>query len=466
MARNASDQFMPIGSSSLRDNRRRRALLEDKQEVVEPTNLPRKKTRTDASSSAMSERTYTDAALVDNHPQISSLIPKKIWLIGIIVLALTAAIVLLNLLNGYSHLWAEKYGAQLVTAFDMHAGRGLVKWLSSFLLVVAALYCLQIYLIRRHRNDDYRGTYRLWIWLAGLLLLTSVEATAGLHEFVITVSSEFVRQHLHFTSKSALLLIFLVPPVCFAARVLVEIRLSKGAVAAFVLASVSFCFAFLLRMKFFATAPHVEDVLHCNSLLVGYMSLFLSTACFARFVFLDSQGILIEMARKQAERLAAKEARRKELEEVRATKMKEKEKQQAEKAAAKEASAQRSPSVKKKSEKSTPQTTANHPATDSQKESQQATSEKNQAASKPSPLAARVSSSKSKTKSTADSSRQVPEFQKTSKSNSQNGETQSGGEERSTISLEEIQRQMNETKSRSERKRLQKMMKREQRRAA
>src|SRR5690606_3952739 len=53
-------------------------------------------------------------------------------------------------------------------------------WLRSALLVLAALTSLLVYQLRRYRNDDYRGSYRIWPPVIILIAISSVDGIVGL----------------------------------------------------------------------------------------------------------------------------------------------------------------------------------------------------------------------------------------------------------------------------------------------
>ena len=60
-----------------------------------------------------------------------------------------------------------------LAAIDAGAAGNLAAWFSSCLLLMAAACSLQIYNLRRHKIDDYRGRYRIWVWAAIALLFTT-----------------------------------------------------------------------------------------------------------------------------------------------------------------------------------------------------------------------------------------------------------------------------------------------------
>src|SRR5204863_8373822 len=72
-------------------------------------------------------------------------------------------------------------GRRDLAAFDLAAPNSIGAWFSSLLFTLAAGWSLLIYSLRRHKVDDYRGRYRVWLPAAAALLLLSVDAPTGLH---------------------------------------------------------------------------------------------------------------------------------------------------------------------------------------------------------------------------------------------------------------------------------------------
>lgn len=64
--------------------------------------------------------------------------------------------------------------AALSACCDPRSPASLQGWLAQAWLLVAAVVALVVRLMRRHRRDDYRGRYRAWGWVAGLLATTAL----------------------------------------------------------------------------------------------------------------------------------------------------------------------------------------------------------------------------------------------------------------------------------------------------
>ena len=58
----------------------------------------------------------------------------------------------------------------------------LGNWFASLLLLVASLLAITIYSVRRHKVDDYRGHYHIWLWAAACWFVMATDVAASLHQ--------------------------------------------------------------------------------------------------------------------------------------------------------------------------------------------------------------------------------------------------------------------------------------------
>lgn len=161
---------MQFRRSGQRDERRRRVLIDETTADSGQANLHQ--------SIPVEQGGYSAAALRENQPYLTDVIPQRLrtWCL-LVVLAASA-------------VYGLYYGStRTATDFPEVAerlslvGTGTVAaWFSSAVLLLAALGSGMVYLVRRHKVDDYRGYYRFWGWLAGWCVLASLETTTGIHD--------------------------------------------------------------------------------------------------------------------------------------------------------------------------------------------------------------------------------------------------------------------------------------------
>ncbi|MFP6575548.1 MAG: hypothetical protein VB912_10375 [Pirellulaceae bacterium] len=160
---------MQFRRSGQRDERRRRVLID------EATGDSGQVASSQPSSGDHSG--YTESARLENQPRLTDLIPQQLrtWLL----LVLLAAAAIYGLQQASSRLLTGS--EEVVNRFGLDGPGTLAAWYSSGLLLVAAGGCLMVYLVRRHKVDDYRGHYRLWLWVSAWCLVASLETATEIH---------------------------------------------------------------------------------------------------------------------------------------------------------------------------------------------------------------------------------------------------------------------------------------------
>jgi hypothetical protein len=119
---------------------------------------------------------------MDQLPRLTDLIPRRITSLGLWTLAGGAAIALIEALYAWLPDLASYAGGYRVAAFELGRAGTLSSWYCSFLLELCGAVSIVIYLIRRHREDDYHGRYHVWLWAAMCWFLVSVDGVASLHD--------------------------------------------------------------------------------------------------------------------------------------------------------------------------------------------------------------------------------------------------------------------------------------------
>jgi len=163
---------------NLRDYRRRRLLLEISGSS-ERKRSRRGSSGRPASVTKTSPRYPPDLVLL-HQPRLTDVLPSKpltVILIGFLGLVGIGTIVGVEWTLACLFLEGEQ---QAPSAFDPEATTSLGGWLSSILLFTGAVLAFALYTLRKHRRDDFRGTYRIWVWVAIACLFLSIEEATAL----------------------------------------------------------------------------------------------------------------------------------------------------------------------------------------------------------------------------------------------------------------------------------------------
>ncbi|MFO0904619.1 MAG: hypothetical protein U0939_16560 [Pirellulales bacterium] len=329
---------MEFRRSGQSNQRRRRVLKEDASSAAdEPSEAtPRRRRR----AGGAHQRPYTDAALAEHQARVTDLIPKRPWTLLVLVLSLLAAVSLVQALYAHRDLGARWVGEHNLAALDPTTRGSLSAWLSSAMLGAAAVASVSVFSIRRHRIDDYKGRYRLWLTAAVVCLLASIDATTDLHRVPRHVLDVVARNYAGGTSLGEYtrfwwVVFNLTFVVVAAGRLSIEMRRSVGAATWLVAAAAGYMLVGAVELGYIGqNLGFVTVLLQSSAKMLGDAALLFAIGTYARYVYLDSQGIL---AQRRAEREARRRKAQAEREARRQAKAEAKAAAAAEKAAAKEA---------------------------------------------------------------------------------------------------------------------------------
>jgi len=159
-----------------------------------------------------------------------------------------------------------------------------------------------VFTVRRHKTDDYRGYYRVWLWAAMCWFLLSLDETASLHEGFKEMMAYLTGTRLLGDGS-----IWLVMPYGFllgavGTRLVVDMRhcwLSTGAMIA-----VAVCYAVAVATQLQWLLPETGArgiMVEEGAEMVGNLMLFLAMGLHARHVILDARGLLPHRARPGAD---------------------------------------------------------------------------------------------------------------------------------------------------------------------
>lgn len=177
---------MQFRGSGQRDSRRRRVLLDDRDELNNGSNNERGEKSNGTEQGDQVIRPYSALARRMAQPRTVDILPKrKRWIFGI-----TTSLVLIIGSAGWLHSELANSESENSSLHEqvIQLLEGSATWFGSTLLLASSVMCIQIFWIRRHKSSDYRGTYQVWIWLAGLFLLASIGFTANAAELVNLVA--------------------------------------------------------------------------------------------------------------------------------------------------------------------------------------------------------------------------------------------------------------------------------------
>lgn len=272
------------------DNRRRRVLYDEA--VQQSASAP--PIDSDAeNSTAKRRRSNNYGSRRGQQLKTSDLIPTRWLTFSLIATCSLAVIGFLNLLQWVATWPSDAIDPVARAAFSLNAPNSLAAWFSSVGFISATLFGLQIFAMRRHRRDDYRGTYRVWLVLTPIFLLASLQCIVPLERIGATFLSKAIRSPAFVPGEMGLVGLKLTFLTAVFVRMVIEIRHSRSATALLVVAFLTFCSSALLDVPAIAQYLVPEARVFTNNLfLFGCLALLNSVIAYSRFVNLDMQGLL------------------------------------------------------------------------------------------------------------------------------------------------------------------------------
>jgi hypothetical protein len=286
------------------DDRRRRVLNElAGNPVIQVQSRTRSRAGRSKDATPPELKPYGDAAFMDEQPRLTDLVPLRLSLF-LIPLALGLAVIAgLEMLYMQSEQWAAIASDGRIAAFDLDAEGSLGAWFSSTILMIAGLAAILVYLIRRHRVDDYRGYYHVWLWAACSWFLMSIDEGSSLHEGFKELMARVTGTRLYGDGSLWWVIPYFFLLGAVGTRLLVDMRHCLLSSAA--LLGTAFCYAFAAVAQLGWIMPDEgarEVMFEEGAEMLAAVLMLLAMLLHARYVILEAKGLLPHKAKASDDR--------------------------------------------------------------------------------------------------------------------------------------------------------------------
>jgi hypothetical protein len=293
--------------------RRRRVVMDEALQTPADSSTESTSARAEPGKSKRS-RQYSRNADRRNLPRCADFIPvSRVSVLGGWCLILTCLLIL-NLAYGF--VGAKTIERLPLTSEAFGFGpRSLATWLKVTSWSTAGLVCLVIFSIRQHRSNDFRGTYRLWRWLAVGCVFLSLGTLVDFSGMISEWSAALTGKSLDRGGTLVISLqLFIV--VVVGVRLLFELRSSRGAAALASAAVACGIAAFLMQHAEVGASLQSNREFVAGNLWVWTAALSLMClVTYARFVILHASGAIYvpekSASRKKKKRSAKAKAKNK-----------------------------------------------------------------------------------------------------------------------------------------------------------
>lgn len=241
-------------------------------------------------------RRYPSEALRDHQPRLIDFIPQKItslallFFVGLLMIAGIEAVYITRI---------AELSEGHVPSFDLTAEGSLNNWFTSITLDLACVVALVVYSLRKHRLDDYHGRYRVWLWAAACWLWLSIDEAASLHESIQALLREFAHQSAGET-ELAWIGGYILLAGAMIMRLVFEMRQCRASLVVMTLVGLTFGAGVVAHFAWLPTQlAEFRVPIEEGCEMGGSLLLLLAMCVYARFVILDSQGLVTARPKKE-----------------------------------------------------------------------------------------------------------------------------------------------------------------------
>ncbi len=158
---------------------------------------------------------------------------------------------------------------------------------------------LLIYQLRRYRNDDYAGHYRLWRIVIVVLLLTSINSLVSGVAWTGSLIDAVIGKRVAFSGYDWLRVFLGVGGIVLALRMVADLRRSRWALAFIAIACGLLALPEASKWQLFQVESIHRWVLVTSAPLLGYTALFLAVGGYLRMLYREVRGISDEATMSQ-----------------------------------------------------------------------------------------------------------------------------------------------------------------------
>ena len=182
---------------------------------------------------------------------------------------------------------------------DVRSRVGLAGWINVQLWLITAILCGMTFQIRKHRLDDYRAHYRVWLWLALASLLASVEAGTGLTQVLAASMERFGRLNFGWSGRTLVEISIATAVGMLALRICSELKASPISQVLWLIGLACWIPAALLASQLIKTTirPDYAHLWIGALWIVGKTFVMMAALIYLRQVYIAAQRRFVERSR-------------------------------------------------------------------------------------------------------------------------------------------------------------------------
>jgi len=175
--------------------------------------------------------------------------------------------------------------------FHLRSSHSIAQWLTCQLWMLTAVAAWMIFQLRRHKLDDYRARYRIWVVLAIAALFSSFEAsTSGLLLLGLSIDS-WAQREIGYAGWPLVLATYASIIGVIGIRLCSELKSAPMSVVSWLVGLLAWGFACLLGTGLFkiSWSPASIDLVVGGCLLGGILAVFQAAGIYLRQTYIHAQ---------------------------------------------------------------------------------------------------------------------------------------------------------------------------------
>ena len=182
--------------------------------------------------------------------------------------------------------------------FYLRSYYSISQWLGTQLWFMTALAALFIYLLRRHKLDDYRAKYRLWLILIAAALFASLDSTTSSLKLLGDSIDSWSRTEVGYSGRALVLASFASMIGVLGLRLCGELRAAPTSVGFWLAGLIAWGISALFGTELLVLSwrPAVLDMFVGGLWLGGVLAVWLSASIYLRHTYIHAQKRMVARA--------------------------------------------------------------------------------------------------------------------------------------------------------------------------
>lgn len=215
-----------------------------------------------------------------------SLVPVSRLAVSLVATVVILVPMLLALLHHLTFTWPSlAYQTEIARPLRIDFPNSFATWWTTMVLALSAGATRLIYVLRRHRRDDYRGHYQLWRLTLIVLLLASVHSTVNLVAWLGAFLDLMVGDRAVLSGANWLRIVLDVGGIVLAMRLIAEVHRDRPALIAMLASGALLGWSEAATWQLITVDSFAEATLVIAAPMLGWSSFLVAATIYLRSMY-------------------------------------------------------------------------------------------------------------------------------------------------------------------------------------